>query len=246
MSTKMNFQESEASKIAFSTFENGWSRINASFYLVDEDEQDLKQLQKIFFDLPPDENGGRRFRAYKKLLYLNNELTSFENSSYQQSSEYNDDLGGVVRNIAPMDEGAYANPVLQKAILADLEIARNMGIIDFEKGVLTGLHPVRYNPTKQDPSFSSPAGLHRDDEDIVFIHFINASANLIGGENIICESPTPRSKNGSPPFIAHLNLTEPMETLCVTKKHYHQVFPMSVGVGNSAYRDILLVTFEQM
>lgn len=246
MEIDITHSELDSSTIAAITIDKGFSHIPAAVYLDDNDEQELKIFQSSYFLLPPDEKGGQRFRTRKPLNLFGGELLAVDDGGYVQSPEYNSDLGGVVRNIPLMDEKVFSLGVLQKVIWKDIAIAREMNILPFEEKIKIGLHQVRYNPTKGNTSYSSPPGLHKDDEDIVFIHIVNVSSNLVGGENIICDSAFPKiNKNGLPPFLAHINLTEPMEAICVTKKYFHQVFPMSVSSGKSAYRDILLVTFEK-
>ena len=42
-----------------------------------------------------------------------------------------------------------------------------------------------------------------------------------------------------------LHLTEPLETLILSKKHLHSLSPIGVRSGKKdAYRDVLIVTFE--
>lgn len=247
MQIEITLSETEADIIASTTIQQGFSHIPASVYVDEYEEREVQNFQSSYFVLPPDDKGGNRYRTYKPLHLISGELIPVENHGYSQSKDYNPDLGGLVRRIPPMDEKVFSLSIVQKTIFTDIGIAKRMGIIDFNQPVKIGLHCVRYNPTKGIPSFSSPPGLHKDDEDIVFIHIVNVSSNLLGGENVICTSAVPKiSPDGHPPYLAHINLTEPLEALCVTKKHYHQVFPMSVVTGRSAYRDILLVTFENL
>jgi hypothetical protein len=236
----------EADIMASATVKNGFMHIPASYYVDDADEREVQNFQSSYFVLPPDEKGGQRYRTYKSLHLAKGQLTQVESAGYVQSKEYNQDLGDVIRIIAPMDEGVFALGVLQKVIQMDIDLAKKMDILSFDNPIKIGLHQVRYNPTRDRTSFSSPPGLHKDDEDIVFIHIVNVSSNLLGGENVVCTSAVPKITDDAPPYLAHINLTEPLEALCVTKKHYHQVFPMSVASGKSAYRDILLVTFENV
>ena len=86
-------------------------------------------------------------------------------------------------------------------------------MVDFNRPVRIGLHQVRYLPTNNSVSFSSPPWLHQDDEPIVFVHLLNLSYNTIGGDSIIAEK--------GQKFTQVIKLQSPLETLCVinTKKH---------------------------
>lgn len=246
MEIDIKIEQPEIDRMAAKAVEDGFIHIPASTYVDESDDRKVQEFQSSYFGLPLDENGGGRSRTRKPLNLSDGKLYPIDDGGYVQGPEYNPDLGGVVRNIALMNEKVFSLEVLQKVIWTDIAIAIAMNILIFSEKIKIGLHQVRYNPTKGNPAFASPPGYHKDSEPIVFVHIVNISANLIGGENAICDSVIPKNKeDGSPPFLAHINLTEPFEALCVTKKHFHTVFPMSVGNGISAYRDILLVTFEQ-
>lgn len=235
-----------ADHIAAKTVENGFFHVPASFYVDEADEQDMRKLQGSYNELLPDANTILRTRAHSKYVFENGRVLPVENAFYLQNKKDNDDLGGVVRVIPSMDDDILALELVQKIIWLDMELAMRMGILPFPNPVDIGLHQIRYQPTKDAIAYSSPPGLHKDTEEVVFIHIVHVSRNLCGGENVICRTAAPKVEEGCPPFLAHINLTEPAEALCVTRKHFHQVFPMSVtaGQGYSAYRDVLLVTFQ--
>lgn len=245
MKSRITLKPKEAKIIAKEINQNGYGFIPQSVYFDDSESAELNKILSSYFLLPPDAKGGRRYRAFKNMLYKNKRVEIQHSQTYQQSKEYNPDLGGVVRSMAPIEESILANPLFSKVLYTDLEIAKKMEILDFEKVIKLGIHQVRYAPVNSEISYSSPPGLHRDDEDIVFIHIGSVSNNLVGGENVICEGPHLKaSVNGNCPFLAHTTLSVPLEALCVTKKYYHQVYPMSSANGKLAYRDILLVTFQ--
>lgn len=88
----------------------------------------------------------------------------------------------------------------------------------------------------ENPSYGSPLWLHRDDENLVFIHLFNLSANANGGDNLIAYEPKKIDKL--------IRLINPLDTLLVTKKHLHSVTPIGSSDDVIAYRDILLITFD--
>jgi hypothetical protein len=75
-----------------------------------------------------------------------------------------------------------------------------------------------------------------DDEPLVFLHLINESNNVTGGENTLGRSAS------YPEFVVKLD--HPLDTLCLTQRHYHAVIPHGLRSGTIGYRDILLVTFQ--
>jgi len=108
--------------------------------------------------------------------------------------------------------------------------------VDFNKKINIGIHQVRYFGSSSSPSYASPLWLHRDDENLVFIHLVNLSSNCIGGNNLISYEP---NKIEEMVYLKH-----PLDTLLVTKDHLHAVTPIGSNDNKKAYRDILLITFD--
>jgi L-isoleucine 4-hydroxylase len=218
--------------------ENGYGHLRSKVYVEPEDLSELLQFQASYFKLPADENGGNRSRAYRCLNYDNGVITECITQGYSQSAEYNYTDGGKVRRFAPIDYEIMKLPFIRKVIDMNIDIAKQIGDVDFNQLVKIGVHQVRYSPTAGCPSFSSPPWIHKDDEPIVFIHMVNISGNAIGGDSIIAQTRNT--------YEAVIRMVEPMETLCVTKKHFHAVTPLGVSQGEIAYRDILLITFQNI
>jgi hypothetical protein len=216
----------------------GYCHILSSDFITEDDAAELSQFQASYFNLEADANGGQRFRAYKRLLYIPGEpWQEASDQWYSQSPEYNYEFGGKKRFFEAIVPEVMQSEMLRRVINADIEIAASTGDVDFTKPIRIGLHQVRYAPTCTKPSVSSPPWLHRDDEPIVFIHLLNLSHNAVGGDSIIASS-----KNS---FDTVVKLQCPFDTICVTnKKTMHAVTPLGVEHGEIAYRDILLVTFE--
>jgi hypothetical protein len=174
------------------------------------------------------------------LSLINGVLSIDPPSSYSQKYEDNPDAEGKERIFQPISEDLINMPLWQKIIFSDLEIAKAIGEVKFDKKVEIGFHQVRYAPTPNEMSYSSPPWLHRDTEPTVFIHLINLTSNALGGENIIAFDPKPTS------YHRMIKLVDPLDTLLVNRKHFHSVVPLAVERGQVAYRDILLVTFKNI
>lgn len=237
MTTEVEIIEMEARKIAQLTAQQGWGHFPSRFFIQVDRLEDLIKFQASYYRLPLDERGGQRRRAYTGFTSIEGQVT--ETQEYLQSKKYNQDLGGIVRIMAPIEHEVKNLSLFKNIISADIEIAKQMNIVNFDAVVKIGVHVVRYLPTQDDPSYSSPPWLHQDDEPIVFIHQINKSSNAIGGDSIIAEKGQK---------FAHVHRLEgPLDTLCVTNtRNYHAVTPLGVSTGVAAFRDILLVTFENV
>lgn len=215
----------------------GLAHIHGDVYLSGVDLESFKLMQAGYFKLGADTYGGNRYRAYQRFLFLGGELYAIDNRGYSQSPEYNDEAGGKVRVFPPLDQDMLGSPVLKHILKTDVAIARGTGIVPFDGPVRIGIHLVRYQPMAGEVSYASPTGPHKDDEPLVFVHLINESSNVVGGENTVGSSPKQ--------FEAVIKLEEPLETLCVTHKQFHSVIPLGLRSGKVGYRDILLVTFEE-
>lgn len=214
----------------------GFVTIKAEYFLSENGIESLFEFQSSYNRLERDESHGNRYRRYSKFIYENNTILLTNEQNYMQSKEYNNEDGDKVRYFSPIEKNILNNPLFQTIINKDLEIAKQLDIVNFTTGVNIGVHQVRYCGSKSEPSYSSPLLFHKDDEEIVFIHLLNLTGNAIGGDSLIAYDLKKVS--------CILRLQNPLETLIVTKKMYHAVTPLGSNSESYAYRDILLVTFN--
>ncbi|MCK1526219.1 2OG-Fe dioxygenase family protein [Bradyrhizobium sp. 182] len=144
---------------------------------------ELKAMQESYFRLPADANGGQRYRAYRSYSLTSDRLEESAVQRYSQSKEYNYLDGGKVRTFQPIEPQVSRSPILQRVIATDAAIVKATGVVSFDAAVKVGVHQVRYQPMAGVPSYSSPPWLHKDDEPAVFVHLLNLSANLSGGDS---------------------------------------------------------------
>ena len=187
-------------------------------------------------------SAGNRYRSYAQLR-IAPDWSSFEYGlfeSYQQSKKYNPDTGGVVREYPLISSELQNNALLRRVLGSDIEFLRSYPRFDVEPAeLMVGLHLFRYLAYADDPAYSSPNWLHKDDENVVFVHLVGLSGNAIGGDNLIA----PNSKN----FETVLRLTDALDTLVVNQDKLHAVTPIGTSSRNPlapARRDIMLVTFQ--
>jgi hypothetical protein len=103
------------------------------------------------------------------------------------------------------------------------------------------VHLFRYKATVNSPAFSSPMWLHKDDEDVVFVHLIDRSKDMIGGDSLIA----PDSKH----IERVIKLENRFDTLVVNHQKFHAVTPVGLKENSKekfSTRDVILVTFQQM
>jgi len=156
---------------------------------------------------------------------------------YRQSSGANNLDGGRDRTFPLMEGACLQSDLLQRLVRADLSWHdRTWG---GAKPTVLGLHQVRYRATPGRPSFSSPIWLHKDDESVVFLHLIQTSDSLVGGDTVIAQSETEDVE-------AVIQLAKELDTIVLTRDVFHCVTPIGCAAGRAeATRDILLVTVEQ-
>jgi 2OG-Fe dioxygenase len=71
----------------------------------------------------------------------------------------------------------------------------------------------------------------------VFVHLVNLSANVTGGDSVLAPGKTS--------FQRVLKLLNPFDTLFLTQKILHAVTPAGIDeMGTVGFRDILIVTFQ--
>lgn len=212
----------------------GFCRIPNIFYEFDNSE--LSDFQESYFRLPKDQSHGERYRAYSKYKFKNEQLSLEKVEFYAQSKEYNNEYGGKPRKFEPIENKILSGKMLESLINQNTSLAKKSKEVDFDEKVNIGVHQIRYCGSSDNPSYASPLWLHRDDENLVFIHLLNLSANASGGDNLIAYEPKKIAKL--------IRLIDPLDTLLVTKKHLHSVTPIGSRNEAIAYRDILLITFD--
>ncbi len=227
--------------IACSLVRQGYEFIKPTFYWrgLREREAYLRQAWETYTQLPKDTfSPGNRFRAYARMEWNpeQQKAVKSESSDYVQSTAYNYQDGGKVRQFEPISNAFFDNPITQKLIENDIQIARKYPFVQFDKSLQIGLHQIRYKAVKGEASYSSPAWLHKDDEPLVFVHLLNKSQGLLGGDNLL-------AKKGV--ITQVLRLKGPLETLVLGKDTIHAVTPMGGKYEDKPdTRDILLVTFQ--
>jgi hypothetical protein len=217
----------------------GYAYVPASFYNPYPSAIYLNQIQNSYKYLSKDTNSaGNRYRAYSRFNWCtkNQMLVTATNNNYSQSIEYNLTDGGKIRKFDAISESFLNNPIIKYLLGKNLEIAKSDASIQFREDLVVGLHQIRYHAEINTPSYSSPTWLHRDDEPLVFVHLMNLTGNLLGGDNILATSASEIRKV--------LRLNEPLETIALHKKELHAVTPMGSTDERPAFRDVLLVTFH--
>jgi hypothetical protein len=234
---KTNVRHHKIKRISNMLVQNGYCYINSEFYFKSEDLTDLNLLKKSFFKISESnkDNGGRS-RAYKRFVLNGNEFID-KTGSYIQTKEYNKMDGGKKRNFTDINKHIVSTAFFKKLLAINTSICHETGLINFKNKVSIGVHQIRYIATSSNPAYSTPSGLHKDNENVVFIHFVNQSSSRLGGVNYI-------AKNDDE-IIDVIDLGKPVETIILSKKHFHAVSPIGVQKGKKkAFRDVLIITFE--
>jgi len=213
----------------------GFTFIDANAYL-EEGENSLKQLNERYeSDLQVD---GPRRRAYLKLEWnrTTNAIKVSQNQCYFQSAASNKDDGGKLRQFAVMDPAVLELPILKNLIDKNIKIIIDYGPLLIHHDLVFGLHFIQYIVDKDKASYSSPVGLHIDDEPLVFVHLLDLSTHALGGDNLIARLDNQEITNV-------IRLESPMETILLNNNCYHAVTPLGSKEG-LARRNILLFTVE--
>jgi len=213
--------------------------VKGNEYIAAENSGQYQDIFRKEYDrLKPDTyaKGEIRKRAYQRYTYsVEKGLSPADSSDYFQTYDSNNVDGGVDRKFGPMPENLLSNDLFNDILAKDV----NYIVTSFPhlRKMNIGVHPIRYCAKFNAPSYSSPLWLHKDDEELVFLHFLSKSDNAVGGDSII-------SENGKS-IEGVLNLSNFMDTLILTRDFLHAVTPL--GCKNEdelSYRDILLVTLE--
>lgn len=201
---------------------------------------DLEQLKLAYESLTLDPySPGNRWRGYAQCRRdAEGKLFFGHFTDYKQTKKYNPDTGGIIRQYPLLPENITANRLMQAILQDDIAFVEAYERIGPLEALTVGIHLFRYEAQCDAPAYSSPVWLHKDDEDVVFVHLINASANMLGGDNLIAPNP----KN----IERVLRLENLFDTLVVNHDKYHAVTPVGCREpGETAVRDIILVTFQR-
>ena len=195
-------------------------------------------LLNYFNLIKPDIYWKQRHREYKRIEYDNIKKSLLfvdENIEYIQSDNANNIDWWKIRIFTSLK-----NNILKSIFIKNL-INNNIRYLNYNNLLLKWknifwIHFIRYNILPWKVSFASPRWLHKDDEEIVFVHLINKSTNLIWWENVLANSLDDISNV--------LNLDSFMDTIILTRKILHAVVPMWTSNDKTAFRDVIIFTVE--
>lgn len=231
--------------------EQGYAFIPGSYYKSLPDinytrqEQflaDLENMKLAYYGLALDPySPGRRFRAYAQCRRDEHQRLCFGHfTPYLQTAKYNPDTGGIIRSYPMLSDALINNPILHTLLHDDIRFIESYQKVGSPDALTIGIHFFRYQATPDMPAYSSPVWLHKDDEDVVFVHLIDHSPNMLGGDSLIA---------GNPKCIERvLKLESLFDTLVVNHDKYHAVTPVGCrqeGESDVSTRDIILVTFQR-
>lgn len=224
-------------KLSRSFIDNGFEVIAANQYINGmKDLSVINELNKIYSsELYTD---GPRKRAYLKLVWSrkSGSISPAKNQSYFQSAKTNFDEGGKVRNFSTMNSKILEFSLIKRLVQKNMDFVASYPLLKNEDNLVIGMHFIQYVAEKNGASYSSPVGLHLDDEPLVFVHLISLSNNAIGGDSLIA---TVNDK-----IIRHvIRLEKPMESLVLNHNCYHAVTPLG-SKNDTAIRNIILFTVE--
>ena len=222
---------------------NGFGFLSGKEYFENSEDvssirnaEHLKSFKNIFNQsLAKD---GVRNRSYLKLDWsrkTENFILS-KNQNYFQSAESNKDNGGVIRRFSMIDASVINAPVMKAIFRKNLVYIKNYEPLSQYDDLTIGIHFIQYKASENGASYSSPVGLHMDDEPLVFVHLVELTENAIGGDNLIARLEDQEITNV-------IRLKNTLDTLCLTRDCYHAVTPLGSGSGY-AHRDVILFTVE--
>lgn len=229
--------------------EQGYAFIPGQYYIFLNDAKfeheedfhnDLMILRNGFDSLMLDPySPGQRWRGYAQCRRNDDKEFVFGHfTPYQQTKKYNQDTGGIIREYPLLSDEITKNRIVQTILNDDIKLVESYGKIGSLEDLTVGIHLFRYKAEVGAPAYSSPVWLHKDDEDVVFVHLINASENMLGGDNIIATGPRDIEQV--------IRLENIFDTLVVNHDKYHAVTPVGARDGTGvARRDIILITFQR-
>ncbi|WP_240618668.1 3(1)-hydroxy-L-isoleucine 4-dioxygenase HilB [Pectobacterium punjabense] len=201
---------------------------------------ELNILKRSYQDLTLDPySPGNRWRGYAQCQRNEKgELLFGKFSPYKQTKAYNPDTGDIVRDYPLLPEHITGNRLLQTLLMDDFRLVEAYEHIGPLENLTIGIHLFRYQADVDTPAYSSPVWLHKDDEDIVFVHLINVSSNMLGGDSLIASHPRGIERV--------LRLEQLFDTLVVNHDKLHAVTPVGARADSGvAQRDIILITFQR-
>lgn len=155
---------------------------------------------------------------------------------YLQPLKFDPITGGLIREYADVSRNLLENEVFQSLLMSDIDyVSTNSDISPAQCTI--GIHLMRYVASSHSPAYSSPPWLHKEKEELVFIHHIRTSEHMIGGDTVIA----PNDKEIKQVF----KLSKHLDSLVMSHKVFHAVSPMGSSIASSAVRDIILITFER-
>jgi hypothetical protein len=203
---------------------------------------ELASLRHGFFELCIDPySSGNRYRSYIQCRADSLDSFTFGHFvDYMQTEAYNPDTGGLVRNYPSISSDVLNNKILNILLLNDMVTVNEYKSIGKINELNISIHLFRYKAMPFSPAYSSPLWLHKDDEDIVFVHLIAISSNMIGGDSLIASN----MKN----IDRVLRLENTFDTLVVNHDKFHAVTPIGCRIdceSKASTRDVVLVTFQK-
>ncbi|MBD2786223.1 2OG-Fe dioxygenase family protein [Xenorhabdus sp. DI] len=225
----------------------GYSYIPSEYYKslegISESVQNdyLQNLKNGYSHLTLDPySPGNRWRGYIQCKRLEDGTLIFDHFiPYKQTKKYNPDTGDIVRNYPILPKSITENIILKSLLKDDIRFIEKYEKIGHIDDLTIGIHLFRYQAKFDSPAYSSPLWLHKDDEDVVFIHLISSSSNMLGGDNLIASTPKTIERV--------LRLQNSFDTIVVNHDKYHAVTPVGCSInGEIATRDIILVTFQKI
>ncbi|MCR9192231.1 MAG: 2OG-Fe dioxygenase family protein [Gammaproteobacteria bacterium] len=214
----------------------GYLMIDTDHYLDPSASDSLKAVNHLYETAL--RSDGPRNRAYLKLEWSreNSQIVVAENQNYFQTAANNSADGGKIRQFAQMDVDIIKLPILKNILQKNLNIIEQYEPLAQYDRMTLGLHFIQYVAQEGEASYSSPVGLHLDDEPLVFVHLLELSEDALGGDNLIAEFSDQEIKKV-------IRLEKPMDTLLVNRNCYHAVTPLGSRKG-VAKRNIILFTIE--
>lgn len=201
---------------------------------------ELEELKKGYENLLLDPySPGNLWRGYAQCKKNEKgELTFGKFNPYKQTKAFNPDTGDIIRDYPLLPEAITRNRLFQTLLHDDLSLVDAYESIGPVDSLTIGIHFFRYQATENEPAYSSPVWLHKDDEDVVFVHMINASPNMLGGDSLIASHPRSIDRV--------LRLEQLFDTLVVNHDKLHAVTPVGARENSGpAQRDIILITFQK-
>jgi len=206
------------------------------FHDIENLETAFTDFEKSFnYSLAPD---GPRNRSYLKLEWdrKTGSVTFSQNQNYFQSAESNVSDGGKIRQFATIDKGILDSSIIKSLLLKNIEFIKKYDPLKSHENLIFGIHFIQYIAEEMGASYSSPVGLHIDDEPLVFVHLVTLTPNALGGDNLIARLSDQEITNV-------IRLQNKFDTLCLTRNTYHAVTPLGSSAG-TAYRNVILFTVE--